>query len=278
MTEAKTKQIICINWGTKYGAPFINRLYGMVARHVTPPFRFVCFTDSTAGVRPEVECHDLPPLDCALPVGSPGIWQKARLWGPRLANLQGPVLFLDLDLVITGSLDRFFDYGNPEDVVLSRNQIWSLGRFGQFERLGQTSVFRFPVGALQPLQQRFMADPQGTADRYRFEQRLVTSSAPGGAKFFPKSWVRHFRQNCVQPFPLNFFLPPKLPAQASIIIFPGGTHPTHVMEGRWGQDGVHLSRLDHIRQAFSPAFKGGRFRHLRHYMMPPAWVKEHWRP
>jgi hypothetical protein len=187
------------------------------------------------------------------------------------------VLFLDLDLVITGSLDCFFEHGDPEDVILSRNQIWSFGRFGQFERLGQTSVFRFPVGKLEPLQKRFMRDPQGTADRYRFEQRFVTSNAPEGAKFFPKRWVRHFRQNCVQPFPLNYFLPPRLPSDARIIIFPGGVHPTHVMEGRWGRNAENQPRLKHFMQAFAPDFSGKRLTHLRHFLLAPAWVKKHWR-
>jgi len=49
------KQVVCISWGAKYGAPYINRLYGMVARNITPPFRFVAFTDTADGVRPEVE-------------------------------------------------------------------------------------------------------------------------------------------------------------------------------------------------------------------------------
>lgn len=271
------KQVICINWGTKYGPPFINRLYGMVSRNITPPFRFICFTDNTNGIRPEVECQEIPDLECELPKGSPGIWRKACLWGDRLGNLTGPVLFLDLDLVITANIDCFFEHGNREDVVMSRNQIVSLGRLGQFERLGQTSVFRFPVGKLVPLQEKFLQNPQSVADRYRFEQRLVTSSAPGGVKFFPKSWVRHFRQNCSRTFPLNFFLEPRLPKGARIIIFPGGTHPTHVMEGRWGAKGVRLSRSEHFTLAFRPNFKDGRLKHLRHFLLAPKWVADHWR-
>ena len=274
------KRVICINWGTKYGAPYINRLYGMVARNITPPFEFVCFTDSSANVRPEVRCEPLPPLGIEpnrLPVGSPGIWQKSRLWGPKLADLEGPVLFLDLDLVITGNLDCFFEYGSPDDVILSRNQLFSFGRFGHFERMGQTSVFRFPVGKLQPLQQAFLRDPQGTADRYRFEQRFVTSSAPGGAKFFPKRWVSHFRQNCTRTFPLNFFLAPRLPSEARIVIFPGGVHPTHIMEGRWGAKATRKSPLKHFFEAFSPGFKGKRFSHLRHYLQAPEWVGRYWK-
>ena len=43
---ASVKQVICINWGTKYGPDYVNRLYGMVARNITPPFTFTCFTDN----------------------------------------------------------------------------------------------------------------------------------------------------------------------------------------------------------------------------------------
>lgn len=71
------KNVVCIRWGMKYGAHYVNRLYGMVARHLTPPFRF-------------------------------------------------------------------------------------------------------RVGKLKPLQDAFRADPQGIADRYRYEQRLVSREAPGG--------------------------------------------------------------------------------------------------
>lgn len=265
------RQVICINWGTKYGPPFINRLYAMVARNITPPFSFTCFTDRREGIRPEVRCFDLPPLDVAMPTGTKGIWPKARLWGPKLGDLEGPVLFLDLDLVITGSLDPFFDFGEADDVVLARNQTTP------FERLGQTSCFRFPVGKLAPLQEMFRADPQGVADRHEYEQRFVTRNAPGGIRLFPRSWVAHFRQDCVPPFPLNFVLPPRLPRDARIVIFPGGViHPAHAIEGRWGEKAERLSVRDHVRQALArPA--GKRFRALRHYMKPAPWVAEHWR-
>ena len=151
------KQIICINWGTKYGAPYINRLYAMVERNITPPFTFTCFTDSREGIRSEVLCEDLPVIDYEIPETRRGIWPKSRLWGPKLGSLSGVVLFLDLDLVVTDSLDGFFTFGNPEDVILARNAA------KPFERLGQTSVYRFPIGKLVPIQSKFAADPAGVA-------------------------------------------------------------------------------------------------------------------
>lgn len=266
------RQVICINWGTKFGPPYVNRLYAMVARNLTPPFSFTCFTDRDEGIRPEVRCAPLPPLDVEMPTGTKGIWPKARLWGPRLGDLTGPVLFLDLDLVVVGSLDPFFEAGAEEDVILARNQSTP------FEKLGQTSCFRFPVGKLLPLQEKFIADPQGTADRYRFEQRFVTREAPGGIGFWPKPWVRHFRIDCARALPINFFLPPKLPEGARVVIFPGGLLPPHAIAGHWGRHYKPLPPWEHVRAAFARGPKPDpALSFLRHYMIAPDWVGEAWR-
>lgn len=195
------KQIICINWGTKYGARFINRLYAMVARNITPPFTFTCFTDNRGGLNPEILCEDLPPLNIDMPTNTRGIWPKARLWGPTLGKLKGPVLFLDLDLVIVSSLDSFFEVGEADDVVMARNQTTP------FERLGQTSLFRFPVGKLLPLQEKFRSNPQGVADEYRYEQRFVSRNAPGASSFFPGNGSSIFARTAVGHFRLTISLP-----------------------------------------------------------------------
>lgn len=266
------RQVICINWGTKFGPPYVNRLYAMVARNLTPPFSFTCFTDRAEGIRPEVRCEPLPPLDVEMPTGTKGIWPKARLWGARLGDLTGPVLFLDLDLVVVGSLDPFFEVGGEDEVILARNQSTP------FEKLGQTSCFRFPVGKLLPLQEKFIADPQGTADRYRFEQRFVTREAPGGIGFWPKPWVRHFRIDCARALPVNFFLPPKLPEGARVVIFPGGLLPPHAIAGHWGRHYKPLPPWEHVKAAFARGPKPDpAVSFLRHYMIAPDWVAEAWR-
>ena len=43
MTEVAN--IVCMKWGNAYGADYVNRLYNMVKRNMTRPFRFICFTD-----------------------------------------------------------------------------------------------------------------------------------------------------------------------------------------------------------------------------------------
>ncbi|MER2510222.1 glycosyl transferase [Amaricoccus sp.] len=264
------KQVICINWGTRYGPPYVNRLYAGVARHLTPPFTFTCFTDNADGIRREVRCEPLPPLGVAMPTGTKGIWPKARLWGARLGDLRGPVLFMDLDLVVTGPMDDFFAFGDSDEVILARNPSTPL------EKLGQTSLFRFPVGKLLPLWERFRADPQGIADAYRFEQRFVTREAPGGIGFWPPGWVRGFRNDCARPFPLNYFLRPRLPDGTKVVIFPGGLLPPHAIAGHWGRHYRPNSRLGHLFGLFSPDRPDPPLRYLRHYLLPSDWVARDW--
>ena len=264
------KQFLSIRWGRKYGPEYVNRLYGMAARHVTGPFDFFCLTDDPTGVRPEVTCLPLPELGCELPKNTFGIWGKSRLWRPDIGPT-GPVLFLDLDVVVTGPLDGFFEHGDPDDVILARNPSTPL------ERLGQTSIFRFPVGKLAPLREMFLADPQGIADRYRFEQRFVTRHAPGGVRFWPRGWVAHFRRHCARSFPLNYLQPPRLPRGARVVIFAGHLNPPDAIAGRYHARDPHRTAREHLAATFGPDRRESIPRHLRHFILPAPWVAEHWR-
>jgi hypothetical protein len=270
---AGAKQLVCVKWGTMYGAEYVNRLYGMVSRHITPPFRLVCLTDDRAGIRPQVECFDLPELGVAHPQRTRGKWRKQILWGRSVPGLEGVALFIDLDSVIVGSLDDYFSIGDPGDVYVARN--WAR----PLEKLGQTSVFRFPVGGNAHILENFRADPQGIADKYQFEQHYVTHAVTGGVKFWPEDWTRHFRLHCMPVFPLCYVMSARLPAGARIVTFPGGPNPDDVMVGRWNKRVPPFpTRWQHVRATFSgPRVDDSRWRHLRRYVLPVPWVEDAWR-
>ena len=79
----------------------------MVSRNMDSKFRFVCFTENSEGIRPEVEIQDLPEL--VLPNGSPERgWRKLTVFKENFGGLSGTTLFLDLDVIIVGKLDAFF--------------------------------------------------------------------------------------------------------------------------------------------------------------------------
>lgn len=264
------KQIICIKWGTKFGPEYVNRLHGMIARNITPPFRLYCFTDDGTGLHPDIAVRPLPEFAYEAPVNTRGKWPKSRLWG-ELGDVTGVVLFLDLDVIVTGSLDDFFSFGDPDDTVLGLNPNTPL------EKLGQTSVYRMRVGKLKPLQDIFRADPQGAADKYKYEQRFVTRNAPGGVKFWPRRWLAHFRMQCVPIFPLNYLREARIPKGTRIVIFPGNLNPPDAIEGRWDHKSAHLAPMDHLRATFDGRRRESLSKHLRHYLRPVSWVGDLWR-
>src|SRR4051812_39102361 len=79
--------------GRQYSSRYVDVLQSMVARHLSLPHRFVCLTDVT-----DVGCERIP-----LETDWPGFYAKIELFRPGLFH--GPVLYLDLDTVIHGSID-----------------------------------------------------------------------------------------------------------------------------------------------------------------------------
>ncbi|MFP8968605.1 glycosyl transferase [Pokkaliibacter sp. CJK22405] len=267
----QVKQVICIKWGTRYGPEYVNRIYSMVERNITPPFRVYCLTDDSAGVREEVICRGLPDLGVPRPTNAPGKWPKTAMWGDSLFDIEGVVLFIDLDVIITGNIDDFFSMGKPEDVIVARNWVKPL------ERLGQTSIFRFEIGRHGYMLNNFRKDPEGIAGKYQFEQRYVTQCIEGGVKFWPRGWVRHFRMDCLGPWPLRYLRPPKLPKGSRVVIFPGKPDPSDALVGRWSDQIEPGTRGEHLRRFFKGEYQGNGFRFLKRFMMPAEWIRQHWR-
>lgn len=92
-------QFVCIKAGSRYKADYVNRLYSMVSRHYHAQFDFYCYTDKPEGIRPEVLTR---PLYYAF---DPAWWDKIWLFKPVAELANDYICALDLDLVITGSID-----------------------------------------------------------------------------------------------------------------------------------------------------------------------------
>ncbi len=268
--NGSVKQIICIKWGAKFGSEYVNRLHAMVARNITGPFQVVCFTDDITGVREEVLCKPLPPLGCEIPSDVPGKWPKVALWNRELAGLQGTALFIDLDSVIVANIDDYFTYGKPEDVITARNWV------RQFSRSGQTSVFRFPVGGHPYMLENLQADPVNLSRKYQFEQNYVTAGIRGGIKFWPHAWTKHFGLHSMGIWPLRYLRAPLMPAGVKIVTFPGRPKPPDAIAGRWSDNTLVRRPLEHLRWDERKNQKNWR-RHFSRFVLPSAWVSEHWR-
>lgn len=81
--------------GNTYSPAWARRLQRNVAQHLTVPHRFVCLTNL-----PSVAGLDTQPLT----ENWPGWWSKIELFKP--GQFTGPVLYLDLDMMACGNIDR----------------------------------------------------------------------------------------------------------------------------------------------------------------------------
>lgn len=240
--------VICMRWGARYGADYVNRLHGMVRRNTARPLRFVCFTDDERGLDRGIEARPLPPI--ALPervAWSP--WRKMSLWQAPLDALEGDLLFFDLDMVITGSIDSFFDVEPERTFCVIRN--WTQPR----QRMGNTSAFRFRAGAHPYLYDRLTREPEAVLARYRTEQAYISAEI-GDMAFWPPDWCVSFKHTLLPRWPLNFVLTPALPPEARLVAFTGKPDPDEARDGRWP----------------APWYKKV-YKHAR----PAPWIAEHWR-
>ena len=218
--------VICIKYGRYYAPFYVNRLYASVARNLSRPFRFVCVTNDPEGIRHEVECVPFMP-DPRVPGRKwPNIFSKLTIFKDGFADLKGPTLYLDLDTLIMGPLDKFFDY-RPGDFCIIRNWIEFYKRiFRKVPPIGNSSCFRFEAGASNEVYEFFLRVKNDPAKANLFgkgSQKLQTRAMfhAGTVSWWPNDWVCSFKRRCVPPFPLNKFLEPRPPKGASVIAFHG---------------------------------------------------------
>jgi hypothetical protein len=244
-----TRQILCMKWGSLYGPEYVNRLYAMVVANLDGPVRFVCLTDDMTGIRPEVECQPCPTIDLPAPHCLRG-WRKLTTFAgsDALYGLDGVWLFLDLDVVVTGHLEDFFTFRADADFVVMQN--WTQPGEG----IGNTSVYRFRVGALDWLLSKLIGQQREILNCFNNSQTFISRTL-GDLAFWPDDWCVLFKTHCVPPWPQRFWREPILPQGARVVAFPGVPNPHEAAEGRWPAQG---------------------YKRLYKVIRPTRWIKDTW--
>ncbi|MCF6190396.1 MAG: glycosyltransferase [Cocleimonas sp.] len=220
--------IICMKWGDKYGADYVNRLYGMVSRNLTIPFQFVCFTENKKDIHPNVKICPLPSLGLPDNIPERG-WLKLATFQKPLADLKGTALFLDLDVVIVDNIDCFFEFDAEFAVCFDEKK--------KAQKVGNTSVYRFEIGKHEDILGYFLKNFDAIKSKYRNEQAYLSDqmNQKQVLKFWPKDWTPSFKYHCVPKFPFNFWQAPFIPEGAKIILFHGKPEPYEAEKGVSGK-------------------------------------------
>jgi len=238
------RTILCMKWGSKYGPEYINRLYGMVRRHLRGEFRFVCLTDQREGIRAEVQCLPIP--DLALPAGIPERgWKKLTSFEADLHGLTGTALFLDIDIVIVDDITPFFEHPGEFLIIHDWKRPWRI--------TGNSSVYRFELGAHADALAYFRNHVEEVRANFRHEQAFLSDfiHRQGKMAYWPADWCVSWKYHCIPRLPTNLWRSPRIPAGARILIFHGVMNPPDALNGR----------------------SNGNWRHAK----PAPWIADHWR-
>lgn len=216
--------VLCMKWGTVYGPEYVTKLASMVGRNLTLPHRFICLTDDPAGIAPEVECRPIPAIELGSTPDFSG-WRKIASFSPALNDLPGDILFLDLDLVVTGNIDCFFEHPGAFCIIENWTQ---MGR-----GVGNSSVYRFTSGGdFNHIFDDFQSRVEEVVTGYSNEQTYISQVAKT-VTFWPDAWCRSFKRHCLPGGLRNWFQTPRLPSGARIVVFHGHPKPPDAARGVW---------------------------------------------
>lgn len=237
------RNIICMKWGTKFPASYVNRLAAMVRRHLQGPYRFVCFTDDANGLDlnsgqesgTKIEVRPLPEMELPEHLPERG-WKKLTVFNKHLADLEGTALFLDLDVLILDDLEPFFEHPGRFFIIHE----WGF----RDPVIGNSSVFRFEIGEHADVLEYFVTHFDEVRAMYRNEQAYLSHAMykKGILEYWPETWCRSFKRSCMKPFPINYFVVPEKPQDAKILIFHGNPTPEAAKNGWIGKYGLRAVR------------------------------------
>jgi tetratricopeptide (TPR) repeat protein len=189
-TDIKTKSlepatVVCIKYGTKYGADYVNRLASMAQRWSSVDVDFVCFTEDSSGLAEGVRTLPLPAKN-AHGEDIDGWWYKLSLFRGEIDGIGSHMLYMDVDVVLTGSIDPLLYYDS--DFAIAVNC---------YAPSFSSSIMRFKNGAHPELWSDFTEEDAG---RLPGDEDWIASKIPD-ADIFPEDWCTIYRLHAVHGIP-----------------------------------------------------------------------------
>jgi len=171
--------VLCLKHGTKYSADYVNILYNMVKRNCTLDYQFACLTDDPTGLNDDI-------ITIPLPEKLAGWWCKPYMFSKDLP-IKGTILYLDLDVVISGNIDKLLTY-QPGHWCSVRD--FTRAMRSNWKRLN-SSVVRFDTGQLDFVWQNYKDNTSEIQRKFFGDQDYLWDETKSklGTLFYPDSWI-----------------------------------------------------------------------------------------
>jgi len=176
------RYILCLKHGQKYSADYVNKLYNMTQRHCTLEHEFVCITEDPAYLLPGIQTIPLPK-------GLEGWWNKPYMFSKDLP-INGTILYLDLDVVISSNIDKLFTY-QPDHWCTVRDYTRAMRpKWPKYN----SSIVRFKTGQLAHVWDEFEKNPKEVMRQHFGDQDwLYASTRKQQAMLYPDSWTQSWK-------------------------------------------------------------------------------------
>lgn len=107
----------CVIYGDKYDWSYVEKLYNMLSRNISPGIRLHVYTEESRIVPEPFIKHSLTDWNLTYPKSF--WWYKMQLFNPE--HHAGTLMYFDLDVVVTGNLDWIWK--------LDTNYFWAIRDF-----------------------------------------------------------------------------------------------------------------------------------------------------
>ena len=199
----------------------------MVQRHLTVPHRFVCFTDDSTGLNPNIETIGLPSNGSIK-----GWWWKTYIFKHDHFNSGDVNLFFDLDIVIVNSIDKlvsdpsnFLGFEDPGKIYSRTSKL-------------NSSVMKWNAGMFSDIWDTYISNQQ-LAYGLHGDQDWIWKLHSQKIKFYPEHWIKSYKWQVRTHSELQRFgsiqkfkdiKNPKLHPETSILVFHGTPNPHDVQD------------------------------------------------
>ena len=220
----------CVIHGNAYGWIYVEHLYNMLTRHITPGIRLHVYTEADRFVPQHMIRHNLEPWHITRPRGA--WWYKMQLFNP--IHHAGPLLYFDLDTVIVSNIDWIWQ--QPVDYF------WAVHDFKYLWRPSHTginsSIMWWDTQKYQHIWHDFVRqDLQHVMRKYPGDQDYIGAMIGPDSRFLDQHSIVSWRWQCLDggyDFRNKRGRTPGsgtvVPNQTSVMVFHGNPKPDMIAD------------------------------------------------
>lgn len=226
--------VVCVNWGTKYGVEYTLRLYNMVKRNTTKDFKFYVLTDVTDRY---AKYPWILPIE--LDTDLVGWWNKLLLFKEGTLP-KGDYLYFDLDVVIVDNIDDLFgcrSFGITRDFIRPNDGLLPGPEYN-------SSILKFDNRTTNGIWQHYINNKNlwhGYQKQIHFfgDQNVIShyvNHYPDFLNVFPDEWIWSFKKGAVRGATAgdrSRYFGAEIPEGGKVCVFHGEPSPDKVKDVEW---------------------------------------------